>query len=219
MLSLNIEKRDNSVSLANLRSKGVMPAVFYGKKEVSTPVSVKLADFIKVWKKAGESTVVSLKVAGGDEVEALIHDIDFNPVTDVPRHADFYVFEKGHKIEVDIPIAFTGIAPAVKDLGGTLVKVMRELKIEAMPKDLPHEIVVDVSSLVTFENQILVKDIVLPAGVSLVDGAEEVVALVTPAKEEVEEEVVPVDLSAIEVEKKGKKDEEEVPAVDSAKSE
>ncbi len=208
MLSLNVENRTTSDNLAHLRKNGFIPAVFYGKKEESTPISIKFADFLKVWKKAGESSVVTLKRQGGEDLEALIHDVDLDPVTDAPRHADFYVFEKGHKIKVDIPIEFVGVAPAAKDLGGILVKVMREVKIEAMPKDLPHEIKVDVSSLTTFDSQILAKDIVLPAGVTLVESPEEVVALVSEAKEESEEPAAPVDLSAIEVEKKGKKEEE-----------
>ncbi len=219
MLSLNIEKRDISKNLKDLRKNGVMPAVFYGKKEESTPISVKVADFIKVWKKAGESTVVVLKDDKGEELESLIHEVDLDPVTDAPRHADFYVFEKGHKIEVNIPLEFVGVAPAVKDLGGTLVKVIRELKIEAMPKDLPHEIKVDVSTLTNFDSQILAKDITLPAGVSLVENPEEVVALVAEAKEVVEEESAPIDLSAIEVEKKGKKEEEGSEGGEAPKSE
>ncbi len=85
---------------------------------------------------------------------------------------------------------------------------MHELKIEAMPKDLPHNIVVDISVLQSFDSQVLVKDIKLPAGVTVIDGAEEVVALVSAPREEKEEEVAPVDLSAIEVVKKGKDDAE-----------
>lgn len=208
MLSLNIQTRKIPQNLKGLKKKGQMPAVFYGKKEESTPVSVSLSDFLKVWKKAGESTVVVLKREGGEDLEALIHEVDLDPVTDTPRHADFYVFEKGHKIEVNIPLEFVGVAPGVKDLGGTLVKVLRELKIEAMPKDLPHEIKVDISLLTNFDSQILAKDIVLPAGVSLVESPDEVVALVAEAKEIVEEVSAPIDLSAIEVEKKGKKEEE-----------
>jgi large subunit ribosomal protein L25 len=207
MFTINIEKRDAKANLSALRKSGVMPAVFYGKKEASTPVAVSLAEFIKVWRKAGETSVVTLKGQGEDH-DALIHDVDLDPVTDVPRHADFYVFEKGHKVKVDIPLEFVGVAPAVKDLGGTLVKVIREVKIEAMPKDLPHNIEVDISSLTTFDTQILAKDLKLPNGVVLVEGEDEVVALVAAAKEIVEEESAPVDLSAIEVEKKGKKEEE-----------
>ncbi len=210
MLSLNVETRKVPTNKKDLKLKGQITAVFYGKKEKSTSISVSLAEFLKVWKKAGESSVVALKrTEGGEDLEALIHEVDLDPVTDVPRHADFYVFEKGHKIEVHIPLEFVGIAPGVKDLGGTLVKVLRELKIEAMPKDLPHEIKVDVSTLTNFDSQILARDIVLPAGVSLLEGADEVVALVAEAKEIVEEEVAPVDLSTIEMsEKKGKKPEE-----------
>ncbi len=207
MLTLEIKPRKVGVNLYTLRDEGVMPAVFYGKKEESTPVSVSLAEFLKVWKKAGESSVVVLKGEKG-ELEALIHDVDVDPVTEVPRHADFYVFEKGHKIEVEVPLEFVGVSPAVKNLGGILIKVLHKLKIEAMPKDLPHNIEVDISSLASFDNQILANNLVLPAGVTLLEDATEVIALVSEPKEEKEEEAVPVDLSAIEVEKKGKKEEE-----------
>jgi len=166
-----------------------------------------MIEFMKAWKQAGESSVISLETENGS-VESLIHDIDIHPVTGVPRHADFYVFEKGHKVEVEVPIEFEGISPAVKELGGVLVKVLHELKIEAMPKDLPHNLVVDIASLSSFESQILVKDIKLPSGVTSLVSEDEVVALVSAPREEKEEEAAPVDLSAIEVEKKGKDDEE-----------
>ena len=205
MLSLEVKPREIGASLQKIRNDGQMPAVFYGKKEKSTPVSIVLADFLKVWKKAGESSVVTLKSEKGD-VEALIHDVDLDPITEQPRHADFYVFEKGHKIEIDVPLEFVGVSTAVKDLGGTLIKVLHNVKIEAMPKDLPHKIEVDISSLASFDSQILAGALVMPAGVTLIEDATEVVALVTKPKEEKEEEVAPVDLSAIEVEKKGKKE-------------
>ena len=157
---------------------------------------------MKAWKQAGESSVINLK--GNDiDLEVLIQDIDLDPVTDNVRHADFYVIEKGKKVTVNIPLEFTGVAPAVKDLGGILVKVLHELEIEAMPKDLPHNLTVDVVSLATFEDRIFAKDVVLPAGVTLLTKPEEVVASVAQAVEEVVEEA-PVDLTAIEVEKKGK---------------
>jgi large subunit ribosomal protein L25 len=179
-----------------------MPGVFYGHKESSTPISIKEVEFLKVWKEAGESSVISLAGDGIDH-EALIHDIDLDPVSGKVRHADFYVIEKGKKVKVNIPLDFVGVAPAVKDLAGILVKVVYELEIEAMPKDLPHDVKVDISSLATFESQILAKDIALPAGVTLVTKEDEVVASVAQAVEE-KEEVVPIDLSSIEVEKKGK---------------
>ncbi|MDB5266520.1 MAG: ribosomal rRNA E-loop binding protein Ctc/L25/TL5, large subunit ribosomal protein [Parcubacteria group bacterium] len=217
MTNLKAEPRDTSAKLADLRKAGKLPAVFYGKKEPSTPISISMVDFMKVWKEAGESSVISLQTPSG-AVESLIHEIDFDPVSGVPRHADFYVFEKGHKVEVEIPLEFEGVSPAIKDLGGTLVKVVHALKIEAMPKDLPHNIVVDISSLSSFESQILAKDLKLPAGVLLKVPEDEVIALVSAPREEKEEEVAPVDLSAIEVEKKGK-DEEAAASEGEAKAE
>jgi len=205
MLSLKAEIRDTKTKPEMIRKAGKIPAVFYGKKEKSTPISVSKVDFLKAWREARESSVISLQTPEG-AVESLIHEIDFDPVTGSPRHADFYVFEKGHKVKVEVPLEFEGVSPAVKDLGGVLVKVLYALKIEAMPKDLPHNVVIDISPLATFESQILAKDIVLPSGVTLLEHADEVVALVSAPREEKEEESAPIDLSAIEVEKKGKEE-------------
>lgn len=218
MLSLEIKLRDVGDNLHKIRKEGLMPAVFYGKKEKSTPISVPLANFLKVWEQAGESSIVVLKSDNGD-IETLINDVDLDPITERPRHADFYIFEKGHKIKIDIPLEFVGVSAAVKDLGGTLVKVLHNLKIEAMPKDLPRKIGVDISSLTTFGSQILAGGLTLPPGVVLLEDATEVIALVSEPKEEKEEETATADLSAIEVEKKGKKEEEgEVSAADASKS-
>lgn len=206
MITLEAKKREGNNN-EKLRSEGLIPAVFYGKKEKSTPISVNMNQFLKVWKEAGESSVITLEGEMGNK-DALIKDVDIDPVNGNPRHADFYVFEKGHKVEVNVPLEFIGVAPAVKELGGTLVKVLHEISIEAEPKDLPHEIEVDISSLLNFESQILAKDIKLPQGVVLIERAEEVVALVEEMKEETDEAPTEVDLSSIEVEKKGKKEEE-----------
>lgn len=205
MLTLKAEKRDTRTEPNKIRMEGNIPAVFYGKKEASTPIAIRQIDFLKVWREAGESTVVTLETPEGPK-ESLIHDVEIDPVSGSPKHADFYVFEKGHKVEVELPVEFIGVSPAVKDLGGTLVKVVHEIRIEAMPKDLPHNISVDISTLLNFGDQILAKDLPLPSGVELKADPEEVVATVSAPREEKEEESAPVDLSSIEVEKKGKEE-------------
>lgn len=208
MLTLKAENRDTQTKPAKIRKAGKIPAVFYGKKEASTPITLEQKEFEKVWQEAGESTVVTIHTPDGEK-ESLIQDVDIDPLTGTPRHADFYVFEKGHKVEVELPIEFSGSSPAVKDLGGSLVKVLHELKITALPKDLPHNIVIDISTLVAFDDQITAGDITLPDGVTLEENPEEVIVLVTAPREEQEEEVVaPIDFSGIEVEKKGKEDAE-----------
>jgi large subunit ribosomal protein L25 len=203
MLSLAIEKRDGKTKLEKIRVTGKMPAVFYGPKEKSTPVAVSTVEFKKIWKKAGESSVIELK-EGSNEHEVLIHEVDVHPLTGEPRHADFYVIEKGKKVQVAVQLNFVGIAPAVKDKGGILVKVQREIEIEATPRDLPHELVVDVTTLNELTDVIHAKDIKLPHGVELKISPDEVVASISEAKEEVEEAPATIDMSAIEVEAKGK---------------
>ncbi len=208
MLILEAEARDKAIGLETLRKEGKIPAVFYGKKTESTPVSISLKEFIKAWHKAGESSVVTIKTPK-DSVDTLIKAVDLDPVTDIPRHADFYVFEKGKKIELDVPLVFVGVALVAKDLGGSVVKALHEIKISADPQHIPHDITVDISALVDFDSKILAGDLIMPDGVTLIELPTEVVASgAKPKEEEVEE--VPVDLSAIEVEKKGKKEEEGV---------
>jgi large subunit ribosomal protein L25 len=210
MTTLHFEKRSAKGSNSEkLRQNKQIPAVFYGPKEKSTPIVVSYSDFMKAWKKAGESSVIILKDAVSEH-EALIYDVDLHPVTGAPRHADFYVIEKGKKVKVHVQLSFDGVAPAVKDLGGILVKVLREVEIEAAPKDLPHDVRVDISALKEMTSVIHAKDITLPAGVTLISRADEIVASVAQAIEEVEEAPAAVDMSAIEVEKKGKEAKEGV---------
>ncbi|MCE9644340.1 50S ribosomal protein L25 [Candidatus Parcubacteria bacterium] len=206
MITLEVKRRTIIGKAGSRLPETVMPAVFYGHKEATTPIELSRGLFKKAWKEAGESSVVILK-DGERELETLIQAVDFDPIKGEPRHADFYVLEKGKKVQVAVQIHFEGVPEAVKSLGGILVKVLHELEVEAMPKDLPHALTVDVTGLSTFESQILVKDIVLPAGVVAMADPEEVVAAITQPHEEKADET-PMNLEDIEVEKKGKKEEE-----------
>jgi large subunit ribosomal protein L25 len=204
MFTLEVKKRDIKEKPDLIRKNGLIPAVFYGKKEKSTPISVSAAEFVKLFKQAGESSVITLKGEGVD-VEALITEVDVHPVTGKARHADFYVFEKGKKIEIDVPVEFVGVAPAIKELGGTLIKVLRTLKISAFPKDLPHKLDVNISKLVDFKSVIHANEIKLPANVELVEQGLEIVASVTEPKAEIEEVSAPVDLRKVKKLKKVQK--------------
>ena len=200
MLELETKKREAKKPVES----GYIPAVFYGKATEATPISIKAIDFQKVFEEAGESTVVTIKGDSGDQ-DALIHDVQFDVITGRPIHADFYVFEKGKKIEVEVPLEFIGKSPAVADLGGILVKVLYDLPIMAEPKDLPHDIKVDISALTELDSTVNAKDLDLPAGVELAIDPEDVICSIAEAKEE---EEVELDLESIEVEQKGKKEEE-----------
>ena len=207
MLSIDYKSRDMKVKPDTVRRSGSLPAVFYGPKEPSQAITVNSIQFKKIWKDAGESSVIVLK-NGDEEHEALIHDVSVHPVTEIPLHADFYVIEKGKKLQVKVPLEFVGVSPAVKDLGNILVKVLHEMEIEAMPKDLPREIEVDISPLATADSQILAKDVKLPSGVTFLGNPEEVVAAIAVPKEEVEEPTKSIE----DIEVVGAKGKEETPA-------
>lgn len=206
MLKLKVLKREATELAEDVRAAGFIPAVFYGPKQEATSIKMNYQEFEKAFKQAGESTVVVLDM-DGTEHETLIHDVDYHPVRGNVSHVDFYVVEKGKKVQVGVPLEFEGVSPAEKTLGATLVKVMHEVEVEAMPKDLPHEIMVDISSLVDLDSQIHASDLNMPAGVTLVTGPEEVVAIVQMPDELSDEPVEAVDISKIEVQKKGKKEE------------
>lgn len=207
MFSIKAQKRDFDTKLDALRESGKIPAVFYGAGQTSTPVSVGLVEFKKIWRDAGESSAIQVSTPEGD-VDVLIHEVQTDPVTDEPIHADFLAIDMKKKIKVKVELVFEGVSNAVKSGLGNLVKVLHEIEIEALPKDLPHNLVVDISKLETLQDNITVADVKLPAGVVAITDEKDVVASVVEQVEEKEEEVVPVDLSAIEVEKKGKKEEE-----------
>lgn len=208
IITLKGEQRDPKSKLAAVREQGFIPGVYYGHKEAATPCVFQMGEFKKVWKSAGESTMVTLEMPKG-KMSALIHEVQVDPIKGQPMHVDFYVLEKGQEVSVHIPLEFTGVSLAIKDLGGSLVKVLHEIEVKAQPENLPHNFVIDIASLDTLDSQILASSIVLPKGVTLVTHGADVVAAIAVAKEEVEAPVM--DLSAIEVEKKGKKEEEEVP--------
>jgi large subunit ribosomal protein L25 len=208
MLKLTAEPRQIfGKKLKVARAAGKLPVVIYGPKNKAESLFVAAGDFKKVWAAAGESAVVKMDVAG-QETEVLIQEVAWHPTSGLALHADLYAIDKTQELEVSIPLNFTGEAPALKEAGSTLVKVIRELKISALASNLPHDIEVDLSPLATLDSQILVKDLKLPAGVRSLIPPETVVAAISVAKEESVEAELPPDLSAIEVEKKGKAEED-----------
>jgi large subunit ribosomal protein L25 len=205
-ISLTAVKRETSKAPKAVRKEGNVPAVVYGPKQEALAVSVPAREFDKVLKSAGESTVIELSGLG-EPMQVLIHEVDRDPVTNAPRHIDLYAIEKGAKVEVAVPLVFVGESEAVK-AGANLVKVMHELEIEAAPADLPHDIQVDISTLANVGDQIHVSDLKIPAGVTVKVEGDEVVALIQEVQVEEESPIAAPDMASIEVEKKGKTEEE-----------
>jgi len=208
-LELTLEKRDIfGKKLQSSREEGKMPAVVYGNKsKESQSFFVVAKDFKKLFREAGESTAIVLD-DGGKKLDVLVHDVSFHPLTGEPLHVDFLLIDMKKITTANVPLNFEGVAPAVKEKGGLLVKVLHEMEVEALPKDLPQEIIIDISKLVNMDDNIAIKDVTLPDGVKATGDEDDIVVSVAVPKEEVEEERT---IEDVQVEKKGKKEEEEIP--------
>lgn len=211
-MTLEVQKRDTKENLQHLRKDGLIPAVVYGPKQEATSIKMDAKSFLKAYKEAGESTVVELSV-DGENHDVLVQSVDRDAVRGDVLHVDFYAIEKGKKVTVHVPLEFVGESPAEKTLGGVIVKVMHEVEIEAMPKDLPHEIEVSIESLTELDSQIHASDLAMPSGVALITEPEEVVVLVQAHKEETEE-AVEFDPNAIQTEGEAKKAEADAEKVE-----
>jgi len=169
-----------------LRKTGALPAVLYGPKQEAVNLEVAAKEFEKVYRKAGENTLVSLAIEGQGQKKVLIHEVAKHYMKNEPTHVDFYEVDLSRKIHAKIPVVFEGVAPAIKEHGGVLVKNLPEIEVEALPTDLPHDIKVDIGKLVTFEDVIRVSDLRLPGDVKILSGAEDVIALVQAPRSEAE---------------------------------
>ncbi len=214
MISLSAKiRKEMGRNTRVLKNSGRIPAVVYGHKIKNVLVDVDYKDFQRVLRESGESSLLELDVEGDKEKRlVLVHDLQRDAVTDEFIHIDFFETSATEEVEVDVPLIFEGNSLAVKDLGGTLVKNISELSVKALPQNLPHEIKVSIDSLNTFEDHILVRDLVLPKDVKISEKPDEIVVSVT-APEDVEEELATeIEEKVEDVEKvvKEKKEEEVV---------
>ncbi|KKP94809.1 MAG: 50S ribosomal protein L25 [Candidatus Moranbacteria bacterium GW2011_GWD2_36_12] len=166
-----------------LRKQDLIPAVMYGNKIAAENITVKYVDFKRVYSKAGESSLIELDT-DGKKHNVLIHDIQLAPMSGKFTHVDFFQVNMKEEVETEIPLEFVGEAPAVKALGGVLIKNMDEISVKCLPADLPEKYVIDISSLVTFDDVISVKDLKISDKVEILLDSETVIALVAAPRTE-----------------------------------
>jgi len=207
---LQLETRD-AVSVDAVRAAGKVPGVVYGPKQEPINIAVNAQVFQKTLAEAGESTIISLEGAG-EAIEVLIHEVTFHPVKGGVQHVDFYAIERGKELTVTVALEFEGEAPA-EDKGLIVNRVLHEVEVTTRPSLLPSHITVDLSVLTDEDSHILVSDLKVAEGVKIDTDGEQVIANVSaPREEEPETESTEIDMSAIEVEEKGKEDAPEEPA-------
>lgn len=213
MISLSAKIRKNVGKKVNeLRNKEILPAVLYGPEVKNLNLELDLKEFEKVYKEAGESSLISLNIEGEKEnFQVLIYEIQYDPLTGRPFHVDFYQPRLGEEVEATVPIILEGEAPAVKDLKGTLVTHISEVTVKAKPRDLPKEIKVNVEGLKTFDEAILISDLEVSEKIKILKEKKEIVASVSPPEKIEEELEKPIEEKVEEVGKV--KEEEKEPSV------
>jgi large subunit ribosomal protein L25 len=185
-MELKAQKREVlGKKVGALRREGLIPAELYGHGVENVHLAVAAKDFGKVYAEAGENTVVNLSFNGAPRM-VMIHGVQTDPVKSQVISVDFHEVKMDEAITAAVPLEFVGESPAVKDLGGVLVKAMDEIEVEAFPQDIPSEIIIDLSKLANLGDSVYVKD--LPTGAKYeykVDPTTVVVTVSEPAEEEV----------------------------------
>lgn len=178
------ERKISGRKVKNLRKEGVLPANIFGKGIKSESVQVGLKDFEKVFSKVGETGLVSLKI-GNTEHPVLVHNVQVDPVSDIPVHIDFLQVNLKEKVEAEVPVELAGESPAEKQGIGTVVQYLNEVRVEALPTDLPEKFEVNTEDLSEVDQAVYVKDLKFDkAKIEIKDDPEGIVAKVEPPQKE-----------------------------------
>jgi large subunit ribosomal protein L25 len=192
-LELTLDPREvQGKANKRLRRMGIVPGVVYGKGEESTNVQVDTKTFETLYRSAGRTSVVNFILPGGRQATSgFIKSVQRHPLSGQPLHVDYYLVNLNVEMDVEVPLVFTGEAPAVEETGGTLLHNLSSVHVKALPANIPHEITVDVSTLVSLDVAIHVKDLNLNRDlVTVLTDGDTLVATVVPPR--VEEEPEPV---------------------------
>ena len=212
-LSISTQTRKLTGRKTNkLRKEGCVPGIVYGPKSKNVSIKINEKDFKDVFSKAGESTLIDLKIDDKEIGKVIINNYQTDPVNDNIIHFDLYQVRMDKKITTKVSIKFTGESPAIKNESGILVKSHDMLEIKCLPKNLIHDIEVDLSVLEHIDDIIRIKDLKISDEIEIVADVEEAVVNVTPPRTEKEmeelEERVEEKVEGVESAKEKKEDEE-----------
>jgi len=190
-MNLAANFRNNNQTLSKLRGQESLPAVIFGKETTSVAVELKKLDFERAYREAGESTLIDVQIEGEKGPRpVLVSEIQFEPATGQPIHVSFHQVALKEKVTAHVPVVITGEAPAVKNSLGVLLTLLDEIEVEAYPRDLPKEFVVDVSNLTNVNQGIEIKDLKVDPKVEIKAEPDELIVKIDYLAKE-EEVVVP----------------------------
>lgn len=195
-----------------VRGQGLVPGVMYGQGKDAVAVKVDAAELAKAFQMAGTSKIIEVEVQGGPTKSVLFHDVQYDHMGKNIIHFDLYTVKMDEKIRTEVPIHFTGESPAVYEQNATLLKNLEEIEVEALPRDLPENIEVDISGLIEMEQSLHISDLKVPEGVTILAEPEEMIVKIEAPREEEEEEELPpegTEADLVESEHGGNKDDDD----------
>ena len=172
--------------LNHLRGDGVVPAVIHNHGQPSVHVMGPEMELVKIYQAAGKHHPLNLEV-GSDKYLALIKDAHFDPVKRQLQHVVFQAIRQDEKVEAEVPIRLEGDIPAEK-VGLMVLHQLDAVEIEALPKDLPDELIVLTDKLAELHDKITVADLQVPVGVTVLTDAEHPIATVVETKAMISED-------------------------------
>lgn len=167
--------------LNQVRGKDFVPAIVYGKDRESQPIQVKNRELVKVLKKAGRHTLISLQIEGSEPCLALARDVQRDVIRHHYLHVDFFAVRMDKKVKVKIPVKLVGNSPAVA-VGGVMTAGISAVHIECLPEQLPEAIEVSLDQLDKFGDSVEVRDLVFPDGVKKLSDPTSMVVKVEPPR-------------------------------------
>lgn len=194
-------------AIKEIRSSGFIPAVVYGKEKTPENVTINNLELQKLVRDEGRNAIISLDVENGEKVDVMLHEYQSDPLRSEVIHADFYVVDMSEAMDVAVSIRIEGEPEGVRE-GGILQQPLFELQVRAKPRDIPEEILINVTDL-AIGDSISVADLPVSDQYEFIDEADAtVVVVLAPAAEE-EEATEDVGEVSIEPEVIGAKEEEE----------
>ena len=165
-------------NVSHLRQQGRLPAVVYGHGQTSVPVTIDAHDFGLLWRRIAGSTLVDVAIDGEKPHPVLVQKVQISPVTRKMLHVELFLVRMTEEVTMDIPVVTTGVAPAVHELGGTVLHALETVKVRSLPGNLPERFEVSIDGLEDFETSIHVRDLVVPADVTILTDPDEMVVRV-----------------------------------------
>jgi large subunit ribosomal protein L25 len=183
-LAAEIRSERGKTGVNKVRARGLCPAVVYGPGAEAVHVSFDPKVFLKLVATSGENTLIDLSVAGvAGAKKVIVREIQYNPLQHLPIHVDFYLVSLDRAIEVKVPLELVGTPVPVAQKAGMLTQAVHELHVECLPTAIPAAITADVSGL-SIGGSLHVRDLIVPAGVTILESPDQTVAAVAALQAE-----------------------------------